>query len=1212
MKRHQAQTVLSLVLLLPLILAPNTALLAQTAAWRLVPTNEIPKSATFASMQLTNLPPLPFNPYPQLDAYAWSGAPGWIWVDDRLLDLSAIQQQRLMNRALRSMESQSGLNSPGDLPPDPGGWEGSGGDDSPPPAGPAIVYPDGSLWVEPVSMASNRFNALLHGATSGSNFLIISTGELNPPTNSTWLVEGSLQGTTNDATPFALGIATRTNNLFIRAQTCDPSCASTALPLAWQLENFGVTGVDPGGLDPLGYSFLDDWLNGRDPNKIQFSVLFDNLRVSGNTATATFNILQGVPAQVGVLVDSGTNFALATWTSYSPTVSVTLGSTEGRHDVWLALKGMAPNSEATWEGFRLTRDTTAPAIFITSPLATTLSQPLLQLQGFSLEPLTSVRYDVTNAAGTLTGLEGYTTRQWFDTNLLAFTTNWFECLDIPLTNGVNTITLYATDQAGNVTTLSTNFTLDYSGVSSGPALTLYWPQDGTVVSGTSFTLRGLLDDPTATVTARITDGNGVASAVDGLVERNGLLWVENLPLGPGANTLTLMMTNAAGLPSSTSLTVTQSDVILTIADLSTTDLNQPRILVNGIISVDGYTVWVNGMQVTTVWPNGNGTYGWQVDGVPVNDGGTAVIQARAIPNTDYGGNGTGGSGGTVSTMANPGNPSSPQARDNEADPDRKPVVVQIHYDKTLEDTFTEPAPSQYFDIVSETILWDLGREGRWLWSECWGTPSNGYFGWNDAFWDATGVGTLTAGQHPGPNVCGSRAYSGFLSYEVCPPWPAEYCAVAASRDVDDPCLWDGHDSRVRSAKTRYELHTNGKSSSKRQHLFVGSTTALGVGNYFWPEWDTDRQAYSIPPTSIELGVFGRLGSDGRSYKVLADNETMDITPTVQGIPYYTFEEPVATKHKLLIWANSRLLEPDKVADDAKFCVGQWLGFVPTWEQLPPYAGDPPGVSAPPAYDWTMSSKYVNRKSQPNSAGCVTYDVDLNLLKYWMPNAWYISGGDKNIRLNLTLQFNNGQSAKLSESGKFNVFRPTVSFPFTTIPPMIPMLTNGWLQLGNASQYGGDDVGTMNFNAKITSKTPFTGNGNWTQLIQRSASYPDNATDTGGRYDLDTSIHYNTSDASITLRGNNPIPYGIVDFYDSPGVGEWTLWSITIRDNFQTYLVFRPDGHVANIWVTLGIVTWGWGATESGTILLSPTNTPPTYQDSDSFPVWTKVSHGQGQ
>ena len=184
-------------------------------------------------------------------------------------------------------------------------------------------------------------------------------------------------------------------------------------------------------------------------------------------------------------------------------------------------------------------------------MVTTVSRPVLQLQGYSEEPLAGITYDLANAAGTVTGLEGYLTDQWFDTNSLAFTTNWFECLDIPLTNGANTITLHATDLAGNTTTSVRTYTLDYTGVTA-PALTLYWPQNGAKVSGSSLTLRGLLDDPTATVSAQITDGNGVTSQADGLVERNGLLWVENLPLGqmqegrPGAHAAFAMQQPGGG------------------------------------------------------------------------------------------------------------------------------------------------------------------------------------------------------------------------------------------------------------------------------------------------------------------------------------------------------------------------------------------------------------------------------------------------------------------------------------------------------------------------------------------------------------------------------------------------------------------------------------------------------------------------------------------
>jgi len=153
-------------------------------------------------------------------------------------------------------------------------------------------------------------------------------------------------------------------------------------------------------------------------------------------------------------------------------------------------------------------------------------------------------------------------------------------------------------------------------------------------------------------------------------------------VGPGANTLTLSMTNAIGQFSIVSLTVTQSDVALTIGNLSNQDLNQPFIYVSGSIDAEGYTVWVNGVQAT---PYGDGT--WGAVNVPVCEGGTAVIQARAIPSSE------GGTGKTVSTMADPGNPSSPQARDAEADPDKPPIVVQVHYDKMLTDSSVSQPPS---------------------------------------------------------------------------------------------------------------------------------------------------------------------------------------------------------------------------------------------------------------------------------------------------------------------------------------------------------------------------------------------------------------------------------------------------------------------------------------------------------------------------------------
>jgi hypothetical protein len=93
------------------------------------------------------------------------------------------------------------------------------------------------------------------------------------------------------------------------------------------------------------------------------------------------------------------------------------------------------------------------------------------------------------------------------------------------------------------------------------------------------------------------------------------------------------MSDAAGNSSVASLTITQSSLTLTINDLSGVDLHQPHIDVTGTINSSDYKVWVNGVEALL------DAYGnWSVSGVPVNEGGTAVIQARAIPLSDNGGN----------------------------------------------------------------------------------------------------------------------------------------------------------------------------------------------------------------------------------------------------------------------------------------------------------------------------------------------------------------------------------------------------------------------------------------------------------------------------------------------------------------------------------------------------------------------------------------------
>jgi len=1078
-------------------------------------------------------------------------------------------------------------------------------------------YPTNDLWFEGV-WATNELNGTaatlaLQAPEPGVFDLFYAPGLPSPGSQGWyWVARGlfgqssftltNLQGgagffilgTTNGMD--AQGITDACRSLAGETNALSNDLNGNTIPDHWEVTFLGGLMPASTDYDGDGVPLLTEWQNGIDPNKIRFRALFDNLRVNA-AAPAALTVLGGVPSQVAVLRDS-TNFAAATWTAYSPTVPVDLGSSEGPHDVWIGLKGRASASRATWVGFRLLRDTAAPAVFITSPSNSTVSQPVLQLQGYSTEPLASVRYDLANDAGTLTNLEGYVTGQWFATNLLAFTTNWFECLDVPLTNGVNTITLHATDLAGNVSTTVTNYTLDYSGVTNPPALTLYWPQDGAQVSGSSFTLRGLLDDPTATVTAQITDTNGLTSEASGLVERNGLLWVERLPLAPGTNTLVLTMNNAAGLTNVMSLAVVQSDVTITIDDLSSTDLNPPFISVSGSFSAGGYAVWVNGVQATV---SGDGT--WGVDQVPVNQGGTAVIQARAIPN---GAPFSGGGGGTNCTLADPGNPSSPQAREVEADADKPPVVVQVHYDKSLVDDF-ETSDGVYGETWTESVCWELNEPGSGFESLCWGEADDQYYGWNLALWDADGAGIECGDLQRGANICGIRGEGVCANCVAGTTWPGEFCEVSPSREVCDGSQVIGRDARQRSAHTVYVLRTNGKQVAPRNSLLQLTATARGVGDYFWPEMDyEDPDGYEIAPTDIRLGGLGPLGNDGRLFKALPGGKTLIVTPRVLGNPYYTMTQPSATRHKLRLWASTAMLEPGRVVSDAKFCVGQFIPFLATWAQPPAYAGAPPGVRSS-SYDWVMSAKYVNRQFPSNSAGCVTYDVDPSVLTQAMPTAWYVSGGDKNVRLCLEMFFNNGQSAKLTEWGKFKVFRPSVVMvnPAFHGPP-----TNIWLTPWNHLCFGAIGLGnhqTNNMSYKVQVLSPhFPGEAEITQIctIDATALPPINISN-----ELDNSNPYPNTWVFVLTNSVNPFNgqlNNIIWLDDAPNNG-WVS-SFHMNASFVDYVMFNPRLS-GSIFVPLGKLTWStsFGASSPSTNISPNSVTGPTGPDSSSdWPVWTHV------
>ena len=269
----------------------------------------------------------------------------------------------------------------------------------------------------------------------------------------------------------------------------------------------------------------------------------------------------------------------------------------------------------------LVLDTAPPLLTITNPAINVASQPVIQLQGFANESLSSLSYDVSNATGIWTNQDGYITGQYCDTNLLAITTNYFQCYDLALTtNGGNLITLHAVDLAGNSFTTNINVTLDLSASTNSPVCSLIWPQDGSMVAGTNCTLHGLVSDPTASISVTVAGTNGVTNVYSGIVTGDGNIWVNGISLAGGVNTVTATATSATGNSTATTINITPNDVGLTLDPLSNTQQNQPSVNLTGSIGDPSYSVTVNGVTATV-----SGYPVWEADNVPVNPSGTASV-----------------------------------------------------------------------------------------------------------------------------------------------------------------------------------------------------------------------------------------------------------------------------------------------------------------------------------------------------------------------------------------------------------------------------------------------------------------------------------------------------------------------------------------------------------------------------------------------------------
>lgn len=123
-----------------------------------------------------------------------------------------------------------------------------------------------------------------------------------------------------------------------------------------------------------------------------------------------------------------------------------------------------------------------------------------------------------------------------------------------------------------------------------------------------------------------------------------------------------------------------------------------------------------------------------------------------------------------------------------------------------------------------------------------------------------------------------------------------------------------HTTVTRTVHTLMKLQTGGKPGSKLKNLFKfsGITTAQmspADAYYGSPVWGTYGTGFgysyigrantitNLRPEQIAIGSYGALSTNGVLYKIIADDDDVDVTPHVQNVDYYSFDFPSPQKYR---------------------------------------------------------------------------------------------------------------------------------------------------------------------------------------------------------------------------------------------------------------------------------------------------------------------------
>ncbi len=501
----------------------------------------------------------------------------------------------------------------------------------------------------------------------------------------------------------------------------------------------------------------------------------------------------------------------------------------------------------------------APVTLYWPDTYTYLTWPIVQISGSINLNLRTVACDITNAAGVQNGLEGFVTRRIANpglsfTNATVSYTNSFQCFDVPLTNGMNYLTLRFADAYGYIVTNVLSFFVDLNGTLAPPVASQFWPTNGVQLGSDTFTVRGRLDNPTASVVARMTF-NGEEQEFGGLVERDGTFWIESLP-APSSGPLTLVFTDASGKSSTNTIAVSRSPVSVTLDNPTGTDLWNKTMNLSGSVSHANYSVWVNSVRATVT----NGI--WTASNVPVNAGGVASFSLRAVANSDNGGAGSGAAamtGSSLSGLYSPpsGNPNSASGVDAAFDFDKPPRIVVSSYTMRFQDDIPT-----YATGFTNRQTWDWKRSG------------DGYSGNATAYWlSPQGYSSMwwytQAVTYPFPGTNGTMVTTTYDSFGV--PHPVTNLVGSPSIPWQTGEAYQRTSTRTYASKviTQLELQTGGRAYSGAASLYEFNGSAIA--------YNAEGVATNLAPDTLRL-MEQALDAAGYTYRTnLPANTTLALT-----------------------------------------------------------------------------------------------------------------------------------------------------------------------------------------------------------------------------------------------------------------------------------------------------------------------------------------------